>query len=139
MKKNYIYILIGIITSALIGLVIIQIYWIDNAVTLKEEEFKRNVTSAIYAVTNKLEKIEAVNRVKAHQKRQELYNSRMQQINNEFSDLNFDTTAYFEENGVKYKITERKNIFNGGGVQQSIQSVSPNGQFDFKFSISSME
>ena len=73
MKKKYIYILIGIITSALIGLVVIQLYWIDNAVTLKEEEFKKNVRSSLFSVVNKLEKIEAINRIKARQKGQQLF------------------------------------------------------------------
>ena len=58
MKKKFIYILIGIITVALIGFVAIQFYWINSAIALKEDEFFRDVKSAMYAVTNKLEKIE---------------------------------------------------------------------------------
>ena len=137
MKKHYIYILIGVITTALIGLVAIQIYWIDNAVTLKEEEFKRDVTSVIYSVANKLEKIETINRVKTHKKGQELYNEKMRQINNQFSDLNYDTTTIFEENGVKYKVTERQqnNLLGGEVYQKSIQSVSPAGQMAFQVNI----
>ncbi|MCO6500782.1 MAG: HAMP domain-containing histidine kinase [Vicingus serpentipes] len=137
MKKNYIYILIGIITLSLIGLVAIQIYWINNAVTLKEEEFKRDVTSAIYSVTNRLEKIEAINRIKAHQKGQALFNKRMGQINNQFKDLDYDTTAVYEENGVQYKISERQqNNLSGEEIyEQSIQSISPNGGMAFQLSI----
>jgi two-component system phosphate regulon sensor histidine kinase PhoR len=137
MKKHFIYILIGVITTALLGLVAVQIYWIDSAVTLKEEEFKRDVNSAIYSVTSKLEKIEAINRIKAHQKGQKLYNEKIRQINNQFSDLNYDSTAIFEENGVKYKVTERQqnNLSGGELYQKSIQSVSPNGEVAFQLSI----
>lgn len=137
MKKHYIYILIGIISAALIGLVAIQLYWIDNAVTLKEEEFKRDVNSAIYTVAAKIEKIETLNRVRANQKGQELYKTKMQQINNEFSDLNYDTSAVFEENGVQYMVTEKheSNLSGNEIYQRSIQSILPNGQVDVQISI----
>ena len=77
MKKKYIYILIGIITTALIGLVAIQIYWIDNAVKLREEDFNRNVRSALFTVTDKLEKIDAINRIKAHKNGHQLFNQKI--------------------------------------------------------------
>jgi len=137
MKRSYIYILIGIITSSLIGLVAIQIYWIDNAVTLKEEEFKRDVTAAIYSVSNKLERMEAINRIKAHQKGQALFNMRMGQINDQFRDLDYDTTTIYEQNGVQYKVAERKQKgFSGGDIyEKSVQSISPNGEMEFHLSV----
>lgn len=124
-------------TISLIGLVVIQIYWINNAVKLKEEEFKRNVTSAIYSVTNRLEKIETINRIKAHQKGQALFNKKMNQINHQFKDLEYDTTAIYEENGVRYKVSERqKNSWSGEEIyEKSIQSISPNGAVAFQLSI----
>ena len=67
MSKKFIYLLIVTITIALIGFVAIQFYWINNAITLKEEEFFRDVKSALYSITNKLEKIESLKRIKIHQ------------------------------------------------------------------------
>jgi two-component system phosphate regulon sensor histidine kinase PhoR len=137
MKKHYIYILIGIISASLIGLVAIQLYWIDNAVTLKEEEFKRDVNSAIYTVAAKIEKIETLNRVRENQKGQQLYQQKMQLINREFSDLNYDTSAVFEEDGVQYMVTEKheSNMSGNGIYKRSVQSILPNGQVDVQISI----
>jgi len=137
MKKHYIQILIAIISAALIGLVAIQLYWIDNAVTLKEEEFKRDVTSAIYTVAAKIEKIETINRIRANKKGQDLYMKKMQQINSEFSDLNYDTSAVFEENGIQYMVSEKhqSNLSGNEIYQRSVQSIMPNGQVDVQISI----
>ncbi len=138
MKKQYIYILIGIITTALIGLVVIQLYWIDNAVTLKEEEFKRDVRSALFAVTSKLEKIETINRIKAHKKDQQLFNQKMNQLNLDAqkADNSYDSTAVISKDGVTYKVRE-KTSDDGMSYEKSIQSVSNNGQFGFELSVQS--
>ncbi|MCB0403009.1 MAG: HAMP domain-containing histidine kinase [Flavobacteriales bacterium] len=135
MKKQYIYILIGIITSALIGLVVIQLYWIDNAVTLKEEEFKRDVRSALFSVTSKLERIEALERIKSHQKGQTLFNQQMSRLNLERANQGIhDSTAIINKDGVTYKVTEKKSE-DGLTYQKSVQSVSPDGQFGFELSV----
>jgi len=57
MKKNIIYI-ISLISFALIGLMVIQVYWIENAITVEESSFVRNVDDAVSRVVVKLEKIE---------------------------------------------------------------------------------
>ncbi len=132
-KKQYIYILIGIITTALIGLVVIQIYWIDNAVILKEEGFKRNVRSALFSVSNKLDKIDATYRIKAHKKGQQLFNQRMNLLNNS-NQNRIDTTATFEKDGVTYLVNEQQSE-NGQVYQQSIQSISKNQQIGFQMNI----
>ena len=132
MKKQYIHILIGVITSALIGLVVIQIYWIDNAVTLKEEEFKRNVRSALFSVSNKLEKIDATYRIKTNKQGQQQFNQQLNKLN--ASMHNNDSAAVFQKDGVTYKVNE-KQTENGQVYQKSIQTVSPNGQVGFELSI----
>lgn len=58
MRKNYIQILIVVISAALVGLVAIQIYWIKNALILREDEFYRKVSFVLFQVSNKLERIE---------------------------------------------------------------------------------
>lgn len=139
MKSKYIYILIGLITSALIGLVVIQIYWINSAVALKEDGFRNDVTNSLIAVVQKIEKLETINRVKKHQKGQELLKKRTHNIKDSFNpqkQANFDTSTIFENNGVKYKISERQQKqLNQIVYQKSIQSVSEKGKFGVQFSI----
>jgi two-component system, OmpR family, phosphate regulon sensor histidine kinase PhoR len=136
MKKKFIYILIVVITTALLGFVAIQLYWIDNAVTLKEEEFKRDVKSTLISVVNKLEKIEAINRVKAHEKGQKLFRERSRNLEQSLNNNNYDTSTVFEKDGVKYKVSEsRQKGLNGEQYQKSIQTISPNGQMGFQLSV----
>ncbi|MGB0887811.1 MAG: sensor histidine kinase [Vicingaceae bacterium] len=130
MKKQYIYILIGVITSALIGLVVIQVYWIGNAVDLKEEDFKRNVRSAIFSVSNKLDKIDAAYRLEAYKADKQSLNKQL--INSINSSK--DSTAFFKQNGVTYQVRE-KQTKNGKVYQKSIKSISPNGQVGFQLNI----
>ena len=71
MKKKVIVAVIITMTLALLGLVSIQLYWIRNAVTLKEANFDRGVSEAVNNVINKLQKIETVQALVQHQKKQE--------------------------------------------------------------------
>ncbi|MDG1476369.1 MAG: HAMP domain-containing sensor histidine kinase [Vicingaceae bacterium] len=125
MKKQYIYILIGIITSALIGLVVIQLYWIDNAVTLKDEEFSRDIRAVLANTSNMLEKIDDEYRAEVYKRRQGF---QYQQTGNLI-----DSTATFKEDGVTYQVNEKR-LANGQVYQQSIQSIDPSGQVGFQFS-----
>lgn len=49
---------------ALTGLVSLQIYWVRNAVNLREANFRRSVDEAISTVIYKLERLETANRIK---------------------------------------------------------------------------
>lgn len=141
MQRKYIYILIGLITFALIGLVVIQIYWINSAITLKEDGFKTDVTNSLIAVAQKIEKLETFNRVKKHRKGQDLFKKKANNIRDSFNtknEMSYDTSAIFEENGVKYRISERQHKQSDQVIyQKSIQSVSNKGQFGFEFSMGS--
>lgn len=57
MKKNQLKILIAALTSALIGLVGIQAYWLKSAIALKEQEFKEHVQEALVGTVQKIEKV----------------------------------------------------------------------------------
>ncbi len=59
-RKGFISIII-LITLALIGLMIIQSYWIRSAITVKEANFIRDVNEAVSVVVTKVERIEAAN------------------------------------------------------------------------------
>ncbi|MCD4736766.1 MAG: HAMP domain-containing histidine kinase [Bacteroidales bacterium] len=59
MNKKGFYLIIFFMTTALIGLMVIQSYWIKNAMVVKEATFIKNVNEAMIAVVYNLEKIEA--------------------------------------------------------------------------------
>ena len=63
-RKVFIFIIV-LLTIALIGLMVIQSFWIKNAITVKEANFVRDVNEAISTVVYKLEKFEAANRIQS--------------------------------------------------------------------------
>jgi two-component system phosphate regulon sensor histidine kinase PhoR len=58
MNRRIIIFTIIVMTIALIGLMGIQIYWINNASAVKEATFQRTVTDVLSKVVNKIEKLE---------------------------------------------------------------------------------
>jgi two-component system phosphate regulon sensor histidine kinase PhoR len=64
MNKRSIILIIVIIALALLGLVSIQVYWINNAIKVKETNFNRSVNEALSNVIYKLEKIEVANQIR---------------------------------------------------------------------------
>jgi len=58
MKKGTISLIIGLMSFALIGLIVFQAYWINNAVNLSKDQFKKDVYLALTDVSEKLEKTE---------------------------------------------------------------------------------
>src|SRR5580700_4412621 len=54
-SKQNIRILIGLMSIALIGVMLIQFLWIRNAIRLKQEQFDRNVNMAMIRVSADLE------------------------------------------------------------------------------------
>ena len=57
-----------IVTLAVVTLIGIQVYWIQNALNLKEANFRRSVDEAITRVIYKLERIEIAKQIKKNQK-----------------------------------------------------------------------
>jgi two-component system, OmpR family, phosphate regulon sensor histidine kinase PhoR len=58
MKKNQIRMLVGVMLVALIGLLLVQWSWVRNAVTLKETQFRKDVSEALYVVAERLQERE---------------------------------------------------------------------------------
>ncbi|MCH2197399.1 MAG: HAMP domain-containing histidine kinase [Flavobacteriales bacterium] len=54
MKQKYIQLLVVLISTAFIGLVAIQIYWVNNSILLREQEFNVNVLKALEKVADHL-------------------------------------------------------------------------------------
>ncbi len=55
MKQKYIQALVVLISSAFIGLVAIQVYWVNNSILLREQEFNHKVTQALEDVADILD------------------------------------------------------------------------------------
>lgn len=56
MNKSNVNIIVAIASIALLGLIAIQVYWINNAITLAEQRFDQNVNEALNKVVFKVEK-----------------------------------------------------------------------------------
>lgn len=56
MKNNNIPLIIILVSFTLIGLIFTQLYWIKNAIAIKEEHFEQSVTEALNDIVYKLEK-----------------------------------------------------------------------------------
>lgn len=59
-RKNYIWILISFVLATLLGLIIIQSFWIRNAIEVKEKQFDQEVNSALSAIVKSLQEEETV-------------------------------------------------------------------------------
>lgn len=75
LKRNRIPIAIVTITLALLGLIGIQVYWINNALSLREEQFKKDVGSVLMRTVEKVEQLEAINSFKMNEKTRHFFNN----------------------------------------------------------------
>ncbi|MBV6440537.1 MAG: sensor histidine kinase [Haliscomenobacteraceae bacterium CHB4] len=65
MNARRIRLIIGLMTAALLGIIGLQIYWIDWNIRLNEEQFDKNVFSALNKVAGKLQYLETVSVLEA--------------------------------------------------------------------------
>jgi two-component system phosphate regulon sensor histidine kinase PhoR len=70
-KKRSIIVVIIFMAISVAGFIILQGYWIENAIALKEANFDRGVNKALTDVIYKLEKMEVANRI-----RQKMYHNK---------------------------------------------------------------
>lgn len=61
------------IAVALVGLVAIQIYWINNAVSLEKERIERGATEALNDLISMLERHETLTKIRSHQEAKYLF------------------------------------------------------------------
>ena len=55
MKKKYIFWLTGVMSLSLIGIIAVQLMWINNAIEVREKQFSSNVNHAMRRIVNRLE------------------------------------------------------------------------------------
>ncbi|MGE0088412.1 MAG: sensor histidine kinase [Bacteroidales bacterium] len=63
MHKKTIWILTIVLSITLIGLIVVQVYWINNAVKIKEEQFSQSVKKGLENIIEEIEKREMVYQV----------------------------------------------------------------------------
>ncbi|TVQ12855.1 MAG: sensor histidine kinase [Bacteroidetes bacterium] len=90
MKKNVIIFVIVVITISLVGLIGIQLYWISNALAVKETNFNRGVSEAITTAVYKYNKLEMANAIVRKQEQD-------RQVNRFFSALDSINREYYRD------------------------------------------
>lgn len=60
MKKTTIWIIIGLMAIAMVGIISLQAGWISRTIRLNEEQFDNSVSAAIYKVAERMEAMESV-------------------------------------------------------------------------------
>lgn len=73
MNHNQLRYTVLIIAGALAGLVGIQIYWINNAISLEQDRIKRGASEALNEVVDLIERHEAVTKIRSHQEAKYLF------------------------------------------------------------------
>ena len=58
MNKKAIVIIIGLMAAALIGLAVLQIYWIRWSIELNEDQFDKNIFGALSRISDRIERDE---------------------------------------------------------------------------------
>lgn len=97
MNKQLVKILIVAISIVLCGLIGVQLFWINNAVKLKNEEFGRNVSDALTSVVKKLEEQEALENLRSHEQASYLFFD---------EDTLYNIKQYAPDSGMEYLIVK---------------------------------
>jgi two-component system phosphate regulon sensor histidine kinase PhoR len=63
MRKNILWFITVVLSVTLVGLIIVQTYWIQNAIDIKEEQFNQNVRNALDNIIREIENREMVYQV----------------------------------------------------------------------------
>ncbi len=90
MKKRVIILIIVLLSITLTGLIYIQLYWIRNAISVKEASFDRSVSDALSSVVYKYNKIELANKLLMRR-------AQNQQIDQVYSALDSLNRLYYEK------------------------------------------
>ena len=60
MKKYLLHILVILMSISLIGIIVVQLFWIKNAINVKEAEYEENVREALENIIKKIERKDAI-------------------------------------------------------------------------------
>ena len=95
MSKRVIWILAGVMAIASIGLIVVQTYWIKNAVNVKEQQFNQLVNKSITKIVDKIE-----NRKTAYNLIKEINPFRFDSIPGKVElSIHYDSISYYTKDG----------------------------------------
>jgi len=128
-KLKRIYIIFSIAFIALLGLITIQIYWINNSLELKQSQFKQSVKAALFSVSDRLARQEALERIKKDDKGKQIF-LKLDSVKRErayYRDLfavRKDTTIQTKSGNINIKIVEQSSSDSTGSVLAQSKIVS---------------
>ena len=110
------------VSIALLGLIAIQIYWIKNEISLKEDEFSNSVNKALENVAGKLEKVQYAKRIKKtfEYKKQGLRNYDVSHLKKEI--IKADSSAIQPSGKINYTIREELKTDSGVSSSTNVQT-----------------
>ncbi len=123
---------IVIITIALVGLIGIQVYWINNALSLREEQFKKDISHVLLSTVNRVERLEAMNTFKYNQTTRNFINRLQKHIspkkNKPVLQKSEQKDTIIEKDGQQFKISEshKESIDTANGVRIYENSFTAN-------------
>lgn len=106
MSKRFLWILTGVMAVTLFGLILVQTYWIKNAIRLQHEQFGNLVNEALVSVVKRLETEETI----FH-------------ISNEISDKGNDSILWSRQQSMKKSQLQKSR----GGFNLSLSGTSKGG------------
>lgn len=86
MSRKWIWILSSFMALAMTGLIFFQVYWVKNAVNVKERQFNQLINKALFEIANEIQRREAVH-----------------YIIDEINPFYFDTIAGFHDTDFKFE------------------------------------
>ncbi|MGY6562334.1 MAG: sensor histidine kinase [Luteibaculaceae bacterium] len=129
MRNKRIYYISAIALVATLGLVSIQLYWINNSLELKQSQFKQSVKAALFSVSDDLSRMEAYERMRADEKGKELF-LKLDSVKRErayYRDLfavRKDTVIQTKQGDINIKIVEQSSSDSTGSVLAQSKIVS---------------
>lgn len=95
MQKKLLYILIGLMSLSLIGIIVVQIYWITNGIQYNDERFSFAVKQSMVSVATDLENREIASYLIA---KEELRNELVAELGHEISDRQLRQVLLAQQN-----------------------------------------
>ena len=91
----------------MLGLISVQVYWVKNTIELRDGQFDQNVRSALQAVSERLEKQEALDRLRENEL-SEMFIARIEDSRTKDEEQRAMDTLVLEEGGTKILISEKR-------------------------------
>ena len=117
MKKRSLWLITGLMTVALLGVFVMQLYYIREAYNLKSQLFEQDVQQALGGVVNKVQRIYAAGHI--NKKDYELRKEREQDFRDKAQQI-VDFKEQYKEQETKRKLEQQKKIIADLNMRDSV-------------------